>query len=112
MLTSSPANYLESTLGASLLACIFAAVLYWISTRQTYFYYRNFSRDAPLLKVMTGFVWLLETGHMSMVIGAMYELFVIDGGQLAKIMVAPITLCASAFFTAILFLMLSASRDS
>ncbi|KAI0694309.1 hypothetical protein C8T65DRAFT_666988 [Cerioporus squamosus] len=54
---------LDNTFGAVLVGTILGAVLYGLTSHQTYRYYRLYPTDPLILKLMVAGIWLLDTFH-------------------------------------------------
>ncbi|EKM76842.1 hypothetical protein AGABI1DRAFT_130862 [Agaricus bisporus var. burnettii JB137-S8] len=60
------------TYGASYIGVIVTAALYGLTTLQTYFYYVNYPKDGPGLKLLVALIWSLDTLHMADVTYCIY----------------------------------------
>ncbi|KAI1783607.1 hypothetical protein LXA43DRAFT_1102368 [Ganoderma leucocontextum] len=63
---------LENTFGAVLLGTVFGAILYGLTSHQTYRYYRLYPTDPPYFKLMVFLVWGLDTLHTVLSIHVCY----------------------------------------
>ncbi|KAI6003059.1 hypothetical protein EDD15DRAFT_2467633 [Pisolithus albus] len=59
-------------IGANLIAGLFSAMLYGITTLQTYVYYMHYSEDSSTMKVVVAAIWILDTLNVSLMCHMLY----------------------------------------
>ncbi|RPD54867.1 hypothetical protein L226DRAFT_261810 [Lentinus tigrinus ALCF2SS1-7] len=57
---------LDNTFGAVLIGTILGAILYGLTSHQTYRYYRLYPTDPLILKLMVAVIWFLDTLHTAL----------------------------------------------
>ncbi|GLB44355.1 hypothetical protein LshimejAT787_1602850 [Lyophyllum shimeji] len=67
-----PRIVIDDTFGASFIGVLFTAMLYGITTLQTYFFYVYYPTDRIENKLLVASIWALDTGHMALVSICMY----------------------------------------
>ncbi|EIN14690.1 hypothetical protein PUNSTDRAFT_124124 [Punctularia strigosozonata HHB-11173 SS5] len=67
---------LDDTFGAAYIGAMISAMLYGLTTLQTYLYYSRFPKDSFGLKFLVGAVWALDTAHVALICQAMYHYLV------------------------------------
>lgn len=72
---------IHDTFGAGFIGGMVAAILYGITTLQTYLYYVYYPRDTNGLKVLVGSIWVLDTLHVSLMCHALYYYLVTSFGD-------------------------------
>ncbi|KAG2009415.1 hypothetical protein CC2G_012357 [Coprinopsis cinerea AmutBmut pab1-1] len=77
---------LQSSIGAVQIGSLFSVFLFGIETLQTHLYYQQFPEDAIHLKIMVGFIWLVELAHTFCVSAEIYRLTIIEYGQILKLL--------------------------
>ncbi|OJA11070.1 hypothetical protein AZE42_06925 [Rhizopogon vesiculosus] len=68
-------------LGAGFIGGMIAAIMYGITTLQTYLYYVYFPRDSHSLKFLVALIWVLDTLHVSFMCHALYHYLVSSFGD-------------------------------
>ncbi|KAI6163247.1 hypothetical protein EDD17DRAFT_1572162 [Pisolithus thermaeus] len=58
--------------GSFLIAGLTSAMLYGITTLQTYVYYMHYPEDAAIIKFLVAAIWILDTLHVSFMCHALY----------------------------------------
>jgi hypothetical protein len=58
---------LSNTFGATLIGALVSAVLYGLTTLQTYLYYISYPNDAQGTKLLVAFIWVLDTVHFAFI---------------------------------------------
>ncbi|KAG2131944.1 hypothetical protein BD769DRAFT_595472 [Suillus cothurnatus] len=76
-----PCVDIHDTFGAGFIGGMVAAILYGITTLQTYLYYVYYPRDTNGLKVLVGSIWVLDTLHVSLMCHALYYYLVTSFGD-------------------------------
>jgi len=71
---------LDSKLGAAFLGCVFAAILYGITSLQTFIYYSK-NQDSRLFRYCIYFIWVLDTAHMGVIAQSVYLFTISDYGN-------------------------------
>ncbi|KAJ7278865.1 hypothetical protein C8J57DRAFT_1465141 [Mycena rebaudengoi] len=74
---------IKEVFATSFIGFAVATAVYGISVLQCYLYYRNYRKDAVLLKVTVGCLWLFDTLSTIMVTHSLYTYFVTNFGDLA-----------------------------
>ncbi|KAJ3752857.1 hypothetical protein EV360DRAFT_88337 [Lentinula raphanica] len=72
---------LNSTVGALEIGNVIATYFFGIITLQTYFFFRTFPNDKPLIKTAVGVVFAFELGHTITSLHALYIVTVKDFGE-------------------------------
>ncbi|KAL6306127.1 hypothetical protein BKA93DRAFT_775044 [Sparassis latifolia] len=72
----------EDLLGALLIEVSLAAVLYGITTTQSYFYYFACRDDDKLIRWAVLFIWIVETVHTALCVHMMYHYLISNYGSL------------------------------
>lgn len=72
---------IHETFGAGFIGGMVAAILYGITTLQTYLYYVYYPSDTNGLKLLVGFIWVLDTLHVSLMCRALYYYLVTSFGN-------------------------------
>ncbi|KAF5378576.1 hypothetical protein D9615_007127 [Tricholomella constricta] len=73
---------LDDTFGASFIGVLFTAMLYGITTLQTYIFYNNYSKDKFSNKLLVAVIWILDTAHMIFVSMSMYHYLITNFANL------------------------------
>ncbi|KAE9398601.1 hypothetical protein BT96DRAFT_1020022 [Gymnopus androsaceus JB14] len=73
----------KEVFASSFIGFAVATSFYGISVLQCYLYYRNYPKDSVFLKLVVGFLWILDTLSTIMVADSLYTYFVLDFGNLA-----------------------------
>ncbi|KAF9007462.1 hypothetical protein BDQ17DRAFT_216761 [Cyathus striatus] len=92
---------LNSTLGAIFLGNIGAAILYGITTLQTFSYYKNCQKDGAMFRLLIGFLWILDSIHMSFMTHGVYQYLVVDFSNPLALMMPTWSLLSQIFVTCI-----------
>ncbi|KAG0701645.1 hypothetical protein DFH29DRAFT_1000054 [Suillus ampliporus] len=72
---------ISNTFGAGFIGGMVTAILYGITTLQTYLYYVYYPRDDKNLKVLVAVVWVIDTLHVSLMCHALYHYLVSSFGD-------------------------------
>ncbi|KAG1847202.1 hypothetical protein DFJ58DRAFT_798423 [Suillus subalutaceus] len=72
---------IHDTFGAGFIGGMVAAILYGITTLQTYLYYVYYPRDTDGLKVLVASIWVIDTLHVSLMCHALYYYLVTSFGD-------------------------------
>ncbi|KAG1751867.1 hypothetical protein EDB19DRAFT_1205616 [Suillus lakei] len=72
---------IHDTFGAGFIGGMVTAILYGITTLQTYLYYVYYPRDTNGLKVLVVFIWVIDTLHVSLMCHALYYYLVTNFGN-------------------------------
>ncbi|KAL0953051.1 hypothetical protein HGRIS_007252 [Hohenbuehelia grisea] len=97
-----PDNVLNSTLGAAFIGAMIAAVLYGITTLQTYFYFSTYPNDRTDNKILAGWVWILDTIQLAFVSHALYHYTVTNYANPVELLVMHWSLPVSTIFNIIM----------
>ncbi|KAL4073587.1 hypothetical protein J3A83DRAFT_2571065 [Scleroderma citrinum] len=71
---------LSNTLGAEFIGGMISAILYGITTLQTYLYFMNYPDDGVAVKLFVMIIWILDTVHVSFMCHALYYYLVSNYG--------------------------------
>ncbi|TFK46702.1 hypothetical protein OE88DRAFT_1739313 [Heliocybe sulcata] len=73
---------LVEDIGGTMLVSIFlAAILYGVTTTQTFLYYQNYPKDRPALKALVALLWVFETLHTAFCIDFIYNYVIANYGN-------------------------------
>ncbi|KAG2139809.1 uncharacterized protein EDB93DRAFT_1330192 [Suillus bovinus] len=72
---------IHDTFGAGFIGGMVTAILYGITTLQTYLYYVYYPTDPNNLKVLVAFIWVIDTLHISFMCHALYYYLVTSFGN-------------------------------
>ncbi|KZT42651.1 hypothetical protein SISSUDRAFT_1041263 [Sistotremastrum suecicum HHB10207 ss-3] len=72
---------LDSTFGAVLLALVFSAVLFGLTTLQTYLYFNRFPHDARWMKGLVATIWCLDALHVALCTHTIYHYLIVNYGN-------------------------------
>ncbi|KAJ6564716.1 hypothetical protein B0H19DRAFT_1259133 [Mycena capillaripes] len=86
---------LDSTLGALELGGVLGTLLFGITSVQTFYYYRDYPRDALLLRTVVGVIWIFEFVHTVLVWHGIYSMTVTFYGQPQHLANPPPTLAST-----------------
>ncbi|KAJ6522406.1 hypothetical protein B0H19DRAFT_1086152 [Mycena capillaripes] len=86
---------LDSTLGALELGGVLGTLLFGITSVQTFSYYRDYPRDALLLRTVVGMLWIFEFVHTVLVWHGIYSMTVTFYGQPEHLASPPPTLAST-----------------
>ncbi|KAL4073586.1 hypothetical protein J3A83DRAFT_4229735 [Scleroderma citrinum] len=67
----APAD-LANTLGAEFIGGMVSAILYGLTTLQTYLYFMNYPDDGAAVKIFVMIIWILDTLHVSLMSHVLY----------------------------------------
>lgn len=67
--------------GVTLIAGLASAMLYGITTLQTYVYYMHYSEDTSVIKFIVAAIWLLDSLHVSFMCHTLYYYLIINYGD-------------------------------
>lgn len=73
-----PQITVQDTYGAGYIGVIFTAILYGLTTLQTYFYYVHYTNDGFDIKFLVSLIWVLDSLHMAIVAYCIYYYLVIN----------------------------------
>lgn len=73
MEVARPRIVIDDTFGASFIGVLLTAMLYGITTLQTYFFYANYPEDRVENKLLVAAIWILDTTHMALTSLSMYH---------------------------------------
>ncbi|EMD31414.1 hypothetical protein CERSUDRAFT_127429 [Gelatoporia subvermispora B] len=76
---------LDNTLGALLLGYFVAAVLFGITSLQTWTYFRDHPKDHVLLRILVFFLWVLDCLHVVLLTNGVYFDLVTSFGNLVAV---------------------------
>lgn len=71
--------------GSFLIAGLISAMLYGITTLQTYVYYMHYPEDAATIKFLVAAIWILDTLHVSFMCHALYYYLIANYGVTASL---------------------------
>ncbi|KIK24408.1 hypothetical protein PISMIDRAFT_678274 [Pisolithus microcarpus 441] len=71
--------------GSLLIGGLVAAMLYGVTTLQTYVYYMHYSEDASTVKFLVGAVWILDTLHVAFMCHILYYYLITNYGVLTSL---------------------------
>ncbi|KAF8180840.1 hypothetical protein BJ912DRAFT_1062286 [Pholiota molesta] len=90
---------LDSTLGAAFLGTLAAAVLYGVTSVQTFMYFRDCKEDGRLLRCLVLFLWALDTIHFAFTSHGLYFYLVTSFGDFAVLLSPTWTILAQVYVT-------------
>ncbi|KAF9039850.1 hypothetical protein BJ165DRAFT_1494415 [Panaeolus papilionaceus] len=93
---------IDDTYGASLLGAFATAVLYGVTTLQTYFYFVFYPKDSRSNKILIWVVWALDTVQMILVIMCMYHYLITNYSNPSVLPIGHWTLFISLLFNLII----------
>ncbi|PPQ70253.1 hypothetical protein CVT24_013078 [Panaeolus cyanescens] len=102
---------ITDTYGASLLGAFATAVLYGLTTLQTYFYFVFYPKDSKSNKALIWVIWLLDTVQMILVIMCMYHYLITNYANPAVLPVGHWTLFPPKIFAATPFAIFAVLSD-
>ncbi|KAI6003044.1 hypothetical protein EDD15DRAFT_1454848 [Pisolithus albus] len=73
------------TTGATLIGGLVSAMLYGITTLQTYVYYMHYSEDDSTTKFIVAIVWVMDTLHVSFTCHMLYYYLITNYGALMSL---------------------------
>ncbi|KAG1873886.1 hypothetical protein F4604DRAFT_1925462 [Suillus subluteus] len=94
---------IHDTFGAGFIGGMVAAILYGITTLQTYLYYVYYPRDTDGLKVLVASIWVIDTLHVSLMCHALYYYLVTSFGDPDNLAIGVWSLFTSLGLNASLF---------
>ncbi|KAJ8516328.1 hypothetical protein ONZ45_g6352 [Pleurotus djamor] len=62
----------DTTMGAALIGSVCAAVLYGVSSVQTWIYFHHYEKDMWYIKYLVAGVWLFDTIHQALITHTVY----------------------------------------
>ncbi|PCH34603.1 hypothetical protein WOLCODRAFT_139462 [Wolfiporia cocos MD-104 SS10] len=68
----------NSTLGAAFLGQFATAILYGITSLQTFIYYKQHYKDPLILRFLVGVLWILDGIHVAFITHAMYMYMIVN----------------------------------
>ncbi|KAI6107462.1 hypothetical protein EDD16DRAFT_1898861 [Pisolithus croceorrhizus] len=71
--------------GVTLIAGMASAMLYGITTLQTYVYYMHYSEDTSVIKLTVAAIWLFDTLHVSFMCYTLYYYLITNYGNLLSL---------------------------
>ncbi|KIK61214.1 hypothetical protein GYMLUDRAFT_43293 [Collybiopsis luxurians FD-317 M1] len=71
-------SMVANSFGAALIGAVVAAMLYGLTTLQTYFYFMNYPGDKIQLKILVWALWLMDSLHITLVTYCVYFYLVIN----------------------------------
>ncbi|KAJ8585816.1 hypothetical protein M405DRAFT_824297 [Rhizopogon salebrosus TDB-379] len=72
---------IQDTFGAGFIGGMIAAIMYGLTTLQTYLYYVYYPKDTKGLKFLVALIWVLDTLHISLMCHALYYYLVSNFGN-------------------------------
>ncbi|KAF7332741.1 ANK-REP-REGION domain-containing protein [Mycena kentingensis (nom. inval.)] len=87
MATLPPVD-MDTSFGALFIGVLFSALFLGLLTVQIYTYFSNFPADSLWLKLLVGFVWLLDAAHLGIVSQSSYHYLVTSWGSPAALFAA------------------------
>lgn len=76
---------INDTFGAGFIGGMVTAILYGITTLQTYLYYVYYPSDTSSLKLLVALIWVMDTLHVSLMCHALYYYLVTSFGDPANL---------------------------
>lgn len=76
---------IHDTFGAGFIGGMVTAILYGITTLQTYLYYVYYPKDTNSLKALVAVIWVIDTLHVSLMCHALYYYLVTNFGDPANL---------------------------
>ncbi|KAF9524802.1 hypothetical protein CPB83DRAFT_819659 [Crepidotus variabilis] len=92
-------GFLDNNLGATFLGTVISAILYGVTSVQTFIYFQHNERDTKLLKLTILLLWILDTTHLAVVVRGMYWYMVTNFGKIIMLAFPHWSLVASVYFT-------------
>ncbi|KAI6158939.1 hypothetical protein EDD17DRAFT_1616224 [Pisolithus thermaeus] len=71
--------------GPTLIGGLISAMLYGITTLQTYAYYMHCPEDPSITKLIVATIWTLDTLHVSFICHVLYYYLITNYGNLASL---------------------------
>ncbi|KAI6158151.1 hypothetical protein BKA82DRAFT_4067515 [Pisolithus tinctorius] len=71
--------------GSTLIGGLISAMLYGITTLQTYVYFMHYSEDASAMKFLVAAIWILDTLHLSCMCHMLYYYLITNYGVTASL---------------------------
>jgi len=75
-----------------------SVALYGLSCAQTIFYYKEYPEDSLLLKLLVGFVWILDSARTIMDVSSLWFWIVQNHTQFSQLIIIPGEFAAEFFF--------------
>ncbi|CAA7266643.1 unnamed protein product [Cyclocybe aegerita] len=96
-------SMLDETLGASFLGMLAAAILYGVTSVQTFLYFNDVGnrRDSCVLKATVAFLWILDTIHMAFTTHGLYFYLVTNFGKFEVLLYPTWSMLAGVYVTAL-----------
>jgi len=88
------------TLGIDYIGVVVTAILYGVTTTQTLFYYRTYTKDRTSLKLMVSALWILDTVSLIFNAHGLYTWLVVDFTNIEAVATIPWSLKADSLVTA------------
>ncbi|KAJ3517322.1 hypothetical protein NLJ89_g589 [Agrocybe chaxingu] len=94
---------LNATLGAVFLGILAAAILYGITSAQTFIYFNSARsrEDTCILRSLVSFLWIIDTVHMALTVHGIYFYLVTNYGNFDTVSSPPWSVPAQGFATGI-----------
>ncbi|EMD31607.1 hypothetical protein CERSUDRAFT_88950 [Gelatoporia subvermispora B] len=77
--------HFDGTLGAAFLGHFVTAVLFGITSLQTWIYFRQHHKDPLFLRSLVFFLWILDALHVGLITGGMYSYLITHFGDVIAI---------------------------
>lgn len=90
--------------GTLLIGGLVSAILYGITTLQTYMYYMHDTEDAVIIKLLVAVVWIFDTLHASFTCHILYYYLITNYGNLASLEYVVWSFPASSLMNAVVVL--------
>ncbi|KAF9007202.1 hypothetical protein BDQ17DRAFT_1423266 [Cyathus striatus] len=89
---------IDNTFGAAFLGAMITAMLYGLTTLQTYFYYVFYPKDSSANKALVASIWTLDTIHMALTTVSIYHYLVSNYANPSALGIAHWSLITSVLF--------------
>ncbi|KAF9033566.1 hypothetical protein BJ165DRAFT_753727 [Panaeolus papilionaceus] len=90
---------LDGTLGAAFLGTLAAAILYGITSVQTFMYFHDYKEDGRTLKGMVLMLWILDTIHLGFTTHGLYHYLVTNFGNYGVLIGPTWTILSQVYIT-------------
>ncbi|KAJ6468282.1 hypothetical protein C8R45DRAFT_1218790 [Mycena sanguinolenta] len=87
-----PTSVLVPTMGVSLVGVFVSAILYGVTSLQTFMYFQTYShKDPRVLKSTVILLWLFETAHTVLACGFIFRLLILNFGDFAALEITAVS---------------------
>jgi len=91
----------EGTFGTLFVGFVLSTILYGLTSFQAYVYFSRYSKDPVPLRLLSGFLWTIDSASTGLLAHTMYVYLVRDFGLAVEVVNATTTFCISNILTAI-----------